>query len=496
MPIDPSIPLSIRPPAPLSSVLDTYAQIQQLQALKSAGEERRAAAQDAQAKRQREAQIDAAMQEAIVVDPVTQQPTVDYGKLLGAKVPATALFEVKKIIDATGEQAAKLQETNLSVEQKKAAYLAGIARATAAAGHDPDAFKFGIVGAKKVGALSQEETDALLDAAERDPASIQRWATGAIARASTAQPETGFTLSPGQVRYGPGGQQIAAGPPKEPETGQPPNVGSFEDYVVRRFGPTPTFEQITQARKDYQQADDRPRITVNAGVGQADDVKTIVQGMIDGTLPPQLPGRASPAYNAIMAEAQRRGYNLAGAVTDWTATQKHTATMNGAQQLRLNQAINALPEMLDNVETLAKQWKAGRFAALNKISLAAAKHGVYGQQAATIANQLDAQIADVVADLGNVYMGGNSPTDHALGLAAKSLNAEWSEKVLVDMVALAKKNVQIRRNSINSTGVAGASEGNPYAPAAPTGPPVDTSGGRGAGPGMTYQDYLRQQGSR
>ena len=32
--------------------------------------------------------------------------------------------------------------------------------------------------------------------------------------------------------------------------------------MVRRFGATPTPEQITQARKDYQQADDRP-ITVN-----------------------------------------------------------------------------------------------------------------------------------------------------------------------------------------------------------------------------------------
>jgi hypothetical protein len=36
--------------------------------------------------------------------------------------------------------------------------------------------------------------------------------------------------------------------------------------------------------------------------------------------------------------------------------------------------------------------------------------------------------------------------------------------VLHDMVALAKKNVTIRRNSINNTGVAGASAENPYAP--------------------------------
>jgi hypothetical protein len=192
------------------------------------------------------------------------------------------------------------------------------------------------------------------------------------------------------------------------------------------------------------------------------DVADTVAGMMAGTLPPQLPGRASKDYLAITGEAKRQGYDLARAATDWTATQKHVQTMNGAQQLRLNQAVNALPEMLDSVDTLAQQWKGGKFPLLNKASLALAKGGAYGADAASIANRLDAQIADVVADLGNVYMGGNSPTDHALSLAGKSLNGEWDEKVLRDMVKLAKQNVQIRRNSIANTGVAGASADNPY----------------------------------
>jgi hypothetical protein len=59
-------------------------------------------------------------------------------------------------------------------------------------------------------------------------------------------------------------------------TGQAPskaNVGSFEDYVVRRFGSSPTADQVTQARKDYMQADDRPRITVNAGSAPRTDTR-------------------------------------------------------------------------------------------------------------------------------------------------------------------------------------------------------------------------------
>lgn len=192
------------------------------------------------------------------------------------------------------------------------------------------------------------------------------------------------------------------------------------------------------------------------------DVKETVAGMKDGSLPPILPGRATKEYLATLAEAHRQKYDLASAATDWAATQKHISTMNGTQQLRLNQSINSLPEMLDKVDSLAAQWKGGRFPLLNKANLAAAKQGVYGQDVASVANKLDAQIADVTADLGNVYMGGNSPTDHALGLAAKSLSGDWSEKVLHDMTDLARQNVQIRSNSIKHTGVAGASATNPY----------------------------------
>lgn len=204
--------------------------------------------------------------------------------------------------------------------------------------------------------------------------------------------------------------------------------------------------------------------TENASVG---DVQDAVQGMMDGSIPPQLPSRATKEYTQLLAEAKRRGYNLAQAATDWTATQKHIASMNGAQQLRLNQSVNALPEMLDTVEGLAKQWKAGPFPLLTRANLALAKNGAFGQDAAAIANKLDAQIADVTADLGNVYMGGNSPTDHALELAGKSLKGEWSERVLLEMIDLARQNVRIRKNSISNTGVMGASANNPYAVPAP-----------------------------
>lgn len=306
----------------------------------------------------------------------------------------------------------------------------------------------------------------------------------------------GTVGSPAAVAHA---QQLGISPEKRAELTKPVAVTTTDEAgneATTFVTPTPgaTYAKPTQHSAIYKEWQDykaqggtldfnayqtmdanRKATRVTMGQGSESDVKDYVQGMMDGRLPPVMPGRASPMYASIMAEAQRRGFNLAQAVTDWTATQKHTATLNGSQQLRLNQSINALPEMLDKVDTLAQQWKGGRFPILNRANLAAAKNGVYGADVAKVATQLDSQIADVVADLGNVYMGGNSPTDHALGLAAKSLQADWSEPVLRQMITLAKDNVKIRRNSINSTGVAGASADNPYAAPAPAAPPPGTT---------------------
>lgn len=248
-----------------------------------------------------------------------------------------------------------------------------------------------------------------------------------------------------------------------------------------------TGKYTDQAGAELQNVQPIPPASSSTSGADFSNVKEAVAGMKDGTIPPQLPGRASKEYTAMMAEAHRQGYDLAGAATDWMATQKHIATMNGSQQLRLNQAINALPEMLDKADQLAAKWKGGKFPPFNRANLALAKNGAFGPEVASVANQLEAQVADITADLGNVYMGGNSPTDHALSLAGKSLKGEWDAKVFHDMVQLAKTNVQIRKNSINNTGVQGASGDNPYMPPAPAAAPASTqSAGRVTVDGFTF----------
>jgi hypothetical protein len=187
------------------------------------------------------------------------------------------------------------------------------------------------------------------------------------------------------------------------------------------------------------------------GSGGGDDIGEIVAGIMDGSQPPDM-SRMYGKTAEIRAELHRRGYDLTKNTQDWQATQKFMATANGSQQTRMRQAVDNAYHSLDVIDQLAEQWKGGKFPPLNRGRLAAAKTGLLGPEAQKIATQLDAQIADVTSELGNVYMGGNSPTDHALSLAAKNLSADWSLSQLKSMVEQSRVNLKIRQNSMRNVG--------------------------------------------
>ncbi len=229
-----------------------------------------------------------------------------------------------------------------------------------------------------------------------------------------------------------------------------PDAGQWEDL---RGNVLPNVEEVPPPRN--------PPITITGATG-ATDARDIAEAIIAGDQPPVLTGLYRMAA-PVRAELARQKYDLASAQSDWNAVQRRVATLNGPQQTRLRQAAETAYHSLDIIEELAGQWKGGQFPLLNRAQLAAAKGGALGQEAQTIATQLEAQISDLTSELGNVYMGGNSPTDHSLGLAAQNLSANWSYPQLMSAVALARKNLQIRLNSIKSTGVIGVSDVNPYA---------------------------------
>lgn len=369
--------------------------------------------------------------------------------------------QVQKQFTEADEAAAKVQETALKVTEAQNEYLGGLAANIRDHGYDPSSAQLAISHAKQTYAGNPDmlkQISGIEQQFQSDPSKIRpivdqlvsvsakqkaadSAATTAAARALAAGRPTPASLASDAA----GGDPTMATDLLHPKPiVKPPAVGTFEDYVTRKFGANPTPAQIEQGRKAYG---DAGRVTVVTPTGPS-DVKETIAGMKDGTIPPQLPGRASKEYIALMAEAHRAGYDLASAAQDWTATQKHLATLNGAQQTRLRQAISTASDSLGVIEDLAKQWDGGKFPTLNKGMLATAKAGMLGAKAQQIATNLEAQITDVTSELGNVYMGGNSPTDHALGLAQKNLSAEWTKDQLLSAIKLARTNLQIRNNSI------------------------------------------------
>ena len=183
-----------------------------------------------------------------------------------------------------------------------------------------------------------------------------------------------------------------------------------------------------------------------------DDAKDIADAIQNGEQPPTLQGlyrNGAP----VRAELARRGVNLAKMEVDWKATQRFLNTLNGPQQLRLQQAVSALPPMLDKIQGLYDEWKrvgtTSGIRIFNKASLEAAKQ--LPGRAGAVAQALDTQIADLTSEMGQVYMGGNSPTDHSLGLAAKNLSGDWNDETFTEGIKQARDNVKIRKNSIENS---------------------------------------------
>lgn len=276
MPLDPSIILrGIPPPTPVQSPLEALSVLEQLRGRREqaeaqraateerrlAGEERRQKAADEAAARQRAAAVEQRVQAALVQDPTTGRPTLDWAKLLeGGEVPSATIFKLGEETDQAAQRLATLESTQQGIEEKNAKIRAIFARPVAVAGYAKPAWDAAVLASFNRKALTAEERDAGF--AMTDPAQIKA-ATDAALVAGDEKPAASGSFEDYVQRV----TATSGAPPtpadvlrmrREWETaGRAPAageaVGSFSDYVTRRFGANPTPEQITTARTDWQQ---------------------------------------------------------------------------------------------------------------------------------------------------------------------------------------------------------------------------------------------------
>ena len=284
MPLDSSIPLAARV-AQIQSPYEALGQIAQLhqmrdaaEARRLAGEEARTRALEAKATRQRQAQIDAAIDAAYSgpVDPTTGRPTLDRSKL-SAHLPGHLRYEVDQQLDEDAKKGlefttAKLNRatTQLDLDTKRRSFLGSQLRTIRAANYDPSLWAIEIRAAQRAGALDDENADRLIGIT--DPAQIQALTDQYIAAAEGAKeaPQVG-TLGDYLARVARSrGVPVTALTPEDITIARtafeaagrapaaPPSIGSFEDYIARDAAQrgTPveryTTGDIDQLRERYR----------------------------------------------------------------------------------------------------------------------------------------------------------------------------------------------------------------------------------------------------
>jgi alkylhydroperoxidase/carboxymuconolactone decarboxylase family protein YurZ len=190
------------------------------------------------------------------------------------------------------------------------------------------------------------------------------------------------------------------------------------------------------------------------------DIQLIAQRIINGTIPPPISARgtitATPSNLKLEAAISKAGGNLTNIALDWASMQKWLTSANSTTQLRLRQAISSVQQGIEGLRTASAAWDAGGFAPLNAANLTAALNGVYGQQAQQVAAQFQQQATIITDELGQTFMGGNSPTDKALSLAGSVLNTNWSKDTLDSALTNLDTNLGYRLNAIQTTGPIGA----------------------------------------
>ena len=206
-----------------------------------------------------------------------------------------------------------------------------------------------------------------------------------------------------------------------------------------------------------------PRQGGAGGLGGGDYIKDIADAIEAGQQPPDMKGMYRYAA-PVKGELARRGFDLSKATNEWGAMQRNLATMNNAQQTRMRQSIDFAYHSLDNIENLYAKWKelgsASGFKTFNKAALATSKQ-LPGPTGAT-AQALEAAINDMIEALGNVYMGGNTPTDEAFKLAKSNLAGDWNPETFKQGLDLARKNLSYRDNAIKHAGPVGTGGQNRY----------------------------------
>ena len=233
--------------------------------------------------------------------------------------------------------------------------------------------------------------------------------------------------------------------------------GSFENYMISKYGYGPyTPEQTVAGRKEYQQADDRPRVDVNLNPSTLEDIEELASGLVSGDVAPSQLAKKGSTYNVILAKARRQyraetGKELSTIKleNEYAAARKFILSMNSPQMGRFYALADSVVKTMDEVRILGNELKQGGVQLFNRAKRSTLQQ-VYGNTPySDIAVRYMNAVTTLKEEFANLAQGGYAPTESAWKLAEEQINADYGVKDMTSAMVELQRLIRYRMSSFD-----------------------------------------------
>ena len=182
-----------------------------------------------------------------------------------------------------------------------------------------------------------------------------------------------------------------------------------------------------------------------------EQLQQVLDGMESGTVTPSIRAYSRTHRTILAAEAQRRGLNLQAMESEENAVDAWVRSSNSTSQVKLRQVIDSVLGTMGELRGLNKEFKRTGWTPANAAEIKLAVSGTNPAKR-DIATKYTSLAAMLRSEMGQIFMGGNSPTDRALQLAEEALNTNYGFEQMNATLDTLEDNIQYRLNSINNSG--------------------------------------------
>ena len=280
----------------------------------------------------------------------------------------------------------------------------------------------------------------------------------------------------------------------------PPAVGSFEDYVTRTYGPTPTPAQILEGRKGYNQSDDKAAGDVTALTPAGIDMAALhyrttgimpALGMGDKTTRQRIINRAAELTPEDVQRVSAGG-NIAANKAEFRADSGSLAAMQKQRDAITSFEQTASKNIDIFLETAGKVVDTGSPLA-NRAARAVSGQLLGSPNVAAYNTARQVAINEVAKIISNPNMAG--VLSDSARKEVEAFNPESATLAqTVAVMRILKRDMANRTAALDDTLAATRARLN-QTPAQQT-PPARAGGAGPVGGAPSYQDYLRSRGGK